>query len=287
MTVAIVGAGAMGGAILAGLLRGGWDPSEVRASTATEDHRRRLREEHGVAVGPAAEVVRGADAVVVAVKPHVVAEVLAQIAPVLEPDALVVSVAAGLTTTALEAALEAAPAREGTPAVSGGSAPAGAPVRTAFPVVRAMPNIAATVGESMTAICAGSAATANHLARATRILQAVGRVLVVQEAQMDAVTALAGSGPAYLMFVAEAMIDAGVLLGLPRPLATELVGQTFQGSSALLVGSGEHPTRLKESVTSPGGTTIAALRKLEDHGVKAAFIDAVEASYDRSRTMGR
>uniref|UniRef100_S0DFW4 Putative pyrroline-5-carboxylate reductase n=1 Tax=termite gut metagenome TaxID=433724 RepID=S0DFW4_9ZZZZ len=264
MTVAVVGVGAMGEAIVAGLSRG-WDLGAVRAVDARPKRQAEIAGKYGVmAGGSAREAVGGADTVVIVVKPHDVPGLLEEIGPFLAPDCLVLSVAAGLTTAALERHLPAAQ-----------------------PVVRAMPNTAALVGEAMTAICPGAAAGAGHLERATRILSAVGRVLLVQEKQMDAVTALSGSGPAYVMYVAEAMIDAGVLLGLPRPTAAELVKQTLYGSSKLLVDSGEHPTVLKENVTSPGGTTIAALRKLDEHGVTAALIDAAEASCARSQELGQ
>ncbi|MDR2975501.1 MAG: pyrroline-5-carboxylate reductase [Propionibacteriaceae bacterium] len=264
MIVAIIGAGAMGEAILAGMLHGGWSVGDVRASNATREHRDRIAQKYGVMVGDPARVVRDADAVVVAVKPHAVADLLREIGPVLKPTAVVVSVAAGLSLETLQSSL---PAEQ--------------------PVVRAMPNIASTVGEGMTALSGGASAGADQMAVAAEIMGAVGLVVEVRENQMNAVTALSGSGPAYLMYVAEAMTDAGVLLGLPRQLATKLVAQTLYGSSKLLVTSGEHPTVLKDSVTSPGGTTIAALRVFEDRGVKAGIIAGAEACRDRSVEMGQ
>jgi len=264
MTIAILGAGAMGGALLAGLIQSGWDKAELRVGEARPERQRELVEQYGVTAGPAIEAARGADVVVVVVKPQDVAGLLDEVGPLLGPGALVVSLAAGVTIAALEAHL-----------------PAG------WPVVRVMPNTPALVGAAMSVICGGTAAGAGHLAQAERLLAGVGQVLTVPEKYFDAVTAVSGSGPAYVMYVAEAMIDAGVLLGLPRPTATELVKQTLFGSAKLLLESGQHPTVLKETVTSPGGTTAAALRAFEDHGVKAAFIDAMAAAARRSAELGQ
>jgi pyrroline-5-carboxylate reductase len=150
-----------------------------------------------------------------------------------------------------------------------------------------MPNTPSSVGEGMAAISAGPHATKEHLDRVTAILSSVGQVVVVPEKYQNAVTAISGSGPAYVMFVVEAMIDAGVMLGLPRVTASDLVIQTVFGSAKLLRDSGEHPTVLRENVTSPGGTTTAALREFEAHRVKAAFMDAMEAACRRSEALGR
>jgi pyrroline-5-carboxylate reductase len=152
-------------------------------------------------------------------------------------------------------------------------------------VVRVMPNTPAQVDEGMAAISPGSHSTQDHLDRVTEILSATGRVITVPERYQDAVTAISGTGPAYLFFVVEAMIEAGVHLGLPRDTATELVVQTMLGSAKLLRETGEHPTVLRERVTSPGGTTAAAVRQLEDHKVRAAFLVAMEAARDRSREL--
>jgi pyrroline-5-carboxylate reductase len=152
-------------------------------------------------------------------------------------------------------------------------------------VVRVMPNTPMLVGEGMSAVCAGAHATDDDLASAERLLGAVGQVVRLPESQLDAVTALSGSGPAYVFLLAEAMIDAGVLTGLPRPVASALAIQTILGSALMLRDSGQSPTLLREAVTSPGGTTAAALRKLEERGLRAAFIDALEAARDRSREL--
>ena len=198
------------------------------------------------------------------VKPQDVAELLPEIASTMAPGTLVVSLCAGITIAQLEADL-----------------PAGTPV------VRVMPNTPAQVGEGMAALSPGSHASQEHLAHASDILTAVGRAVVVPERYQDAVTAVSGSGPAYLFYVVEAMIDAGVMLGLPRDITTQLVVQTMYGSAKLLLESGEHPALLRERVTSPGGTTAAALRQLEDHRVKAAFMTALEAARDRSKALSK
>ena len=149
-----------------------------------------------------------------------------------------------------------------------------------------MPNTPALVDEAMTAVSAGPHADEAHLATAEALLASVGRVVRVPESQLDAVTALSGSGPAYFFFLVEAMIDAGILLGLPRALAAELIVQTAIGSAKMLRDSGEHPVQLREAVTSPGGTTIMAIRELEVHGVRAALLAAIEAAAVRSAELG-
>jgi pyrroline-5-carboxylate reductase len=149
-----------------------------------------------------------------------------------------------------------------------------------------MPNTPALVDEAMTVICAGAHAGEADLDVAESTLAAVGRVLRLPENQLDAVTALSGSGPAYFFYLVEAMIDAGILLGIPRAVAAELIVQTAIGSAKMLRDSGEHPVQLREAVTSPGGTTIAAIRELEKHGVRAAMLAAIEAASRRSKELG-
>jgi pyrroline-5-carboxylate reductase len=153
------------------------------------------------------------------------------------------------------------------------------------PVVRVMTNTPALVDEAMTVLSAGAHATGEHLALAEEIFQPLGKTLRVPESQQDAVTALSGSGPAYFYLLVEAMIDAGILLGLPRQVAHELIVQTAIGSAVMLRDSGEHPVKLREAVTSPAGTTISAIRELENHGVRAALLAALEAARDRAREI--
>jgi pyrroline-5-carboxylate reductase len=201
----------------------------------------------------------------IAVKPQDIGTLLAGLAGHVDPGRhLVVSVAAGVPTATIEAAL-----------------PAGTPV------VRVMPNTPALVDEGMSVLAAGAHAGESHLDEAEALLASVGRVRRVPEGQLDAVTALSGSGPAYFFYLVEAMIDAGILLGLPRALAADLIVQTALGAAVMLRDSGEHPVQLREAVTSPGGTTIAAIRELERHGVRAALIAAIEAAHDRSVELGR
>ena len=260
--IAVIGSGVMGETLVAGLLRAGWSADDIIAADRREFRRVEMQKAHGVRVASNADAAAQADTVVVVVKPQDLPELLPEIAAALRPGSLVVSLCAGVSTAQIEKAM-----------------PPGTPV------VRVMPNTPAQVDEGMAAISPGVAATPADLDHVTEILSAVGKVITVPEKYQDAVTAISGSGPAYLFFVVEAMIDAGVMLGLPRDTATTLVVQTMFGSAKLLAESGEHPTVLRERVTSPGGTTAAALRQLEDHRVKAAFITAMEAARDRSRAL--
>ena len=206
--------------------------------------------------------VADADVVVVCLKPGDVAEALDAAGAALGAEALVLSIAAGVTIAALEAA---APGR---------------------PVVRAMPNTPATIGLGAAAIAAGTHANDGHLDLAEQLLGALGLVVRLPEHLLDAVTGLSGSGPAYVFLVAEALVEAGVLVGLPRPIATKLVNQTLLGASTLLAQGDEGPEALRAAVTSPGGTTAAGLRSLEAAGVRSAFIDAVVAATKRSTELG-
>jgi pyrroline-5-carboxylate reductase len=260
--LAILGAGVMGETVLSGLLRAGWTPDQIIATDRRPQRQQELQEKYKITMLDNAEAAAGADTVILVVKPQDMNDLLTEISPAIRPGTLVVSLAAGVDTEAIESQLA-----EGTP------------------VVRVMPNTPAQVDEGMAAISPGAHATQDHLDRVTAILSATGRVLTVPERYQDAVTAISGSGPAYLFFVVEAMIEAGVHLGLPRDTATALVVQTMLGSAKLLRETGEHPTVLRERVTSPGGTTAAAIRQLENHRVRAAFITAMEAARDRSREL--
>ena len=260
--LALLGAGVMGETVLSGLVRAGWDPATIVATDRRPERVAELEAAYGITMTSNVDAVAGAETVLLVVKPQDMTSLLGEIAPALDASTLVVSMAAGVDTATLEAGL-----------------PAGQPV------VRVMPNTPAQVDEGMAAVAAGSSATDDHLERVRDILTATGRVAIVPERYLDAVTAISGSGPAYLFFVVEAMIEAGVHLGLPRDVSTELVVQTMLGSAKLLRESGEHPAILRERVTSPGGTTAAALRELEDHKVRAAFLTAMEAARDRSRDL--
>lgn len=254
----IVGGGNMGAALLGGLLAAGRDPATLAVSEALSARRDELAATFpGVGVGAD---VPACDAAVIAVKPG---DVPAAAAAVVKAGARrVLSIAAGVPLRALEDATG--------PGIA---------------VVRAMPNTPALVGAGASAIAGGTAATPDDLAWATEVLGAVGTVDVVDERHLDAVTALTGSGPAYVFLVAEALVDAGVLAGLTRPLAERLVTQLLVGSSKLLAERGD-PGGLRAMVTSPGGTTAAGLRELEAHAVRAAFADAVAAAAARSAELG-
>lgn len=260
---AIIGAGVMGETVLSGLIRSGRPPAALVVGEKRPDRATELTEKYGVRVVSNVEAA-SASTVMLVVKPQDMGTVLAEIAPALTPGHLVVSLAAGITTAYIESAV-----------------PAG------VGVVRVMPNTPALVDEGMAAISGGAHATEEQLAETESLLGAVGKVVRVPEYQMDAVTAISGSGPAYVFYVVESMIEAGVHLGLPRTTSTELVIQTLYGSAHLLRETGTHPTVLREQVTSPAGTTAAALRELDDHKVRAAFIAAMEAARDRSAALGQ
>ena len=262
-TIAILGGGKIGEALLSGLLRGERGAADVVVSEKHPERAAYLSQTYGVQVTDVGGAVKQATTLLIAVKPQDIDTLLAEIAATIEPRHVVVSVAAGVTTRHIERAL-----------------PDG------IAVVRCMPNTPALVDQAMTAVAGGAHAADEHLAMAESLLGAVGRVVRVPESQLDAVTALSGSGPAYFFYLVEAMIDAGILLGLPRALAAELIVQTAIGSATMLRDSGEHPVQLREAVTSPGGTTIAAIRELEVHGVRAALLAAIEAAARRSRELG-
>jgi pyrroline-5-carboxylate reductase len=262
--VAILGGGRIGEALLSGLLSAGWrEAGEVRVTSRRPERVAELREKHGVAASTSnTEAIAGAGLVVVAVKPQDIDALLGEIGGLLEPSQTVLSVAAAIPTRHVEERIAG-------------------PV----PVVRAMPNSPSVVHEGMAGICAGTHARDEHLALAEEALAHLGRVVRVPEAWLDAVTAVSGSGPAYFALLAEAMIEAGILLGLSREISTTLVVQTMFGTAKQLRDEGMHPVELREAVTSPGGTTIAAIRELEQAGVRAAFLNAIQAAMDRAREL--
>ncbi|MCZ2823537.1 MULTISPECIES: pyrroline-5-carboxylate reductase [unclassified Modestobacter] len=262
--LAVIGGGKIGEALLAGLVRQAGGGQEFLVVERSAERAAELTTRYGVGATDLAGAAARARVLLLAVKPQDIDVLLAALGPHVTPEHLVVSVAAGVPTSRVEAAL-----------------PAGTPV------VRVMPNTPALVDAGMSVLSAGAHATEAHLDEAEALLLPVGQVRRVPESQQDAVTALSGSGPAYFFFLVEAMIDAGILLGLPRSVAADLIVQTAYGAAVMLRDSGEHPVQLREAVTSPGGTTIAAIRELERHGVRAALIAAIEAAHLRSVELGR
>jgi pyrroline-5-carboxylate reductase len=261
--IAILGAGKMGEALISGLLRAGRNPSDVIVVVRRTARADQLRESYGVAAQSAADAVKTAETLVIAVKPQDMSVLLDEIAPHVPTDRLIISVAAGIPTAMIERRLGAE-----------------------IPVVRVMSNTPVHVDEAMSVISAGRHAGEGHLRRAEELLRPVGKVLRIPESQQDAATALSGSGPAYVYFLVEAMVDAGILLGIPRATALEMVNQAVYGAARMLRDTGEHPVILREAVTSPGGTTISAIRELERHGVRAAFLAAIESARDRGAELG-
>ncbi|HXT46594.1 MAG TPA: pyrroline-5-carboxylate reductase [Pseudonocardiaceae bacterium] len=262
-TIAVLGAGKIGEALLSGLLHAGRNPDDLMFTERYPDRAAQLEQTYGVRAVDTATAARKADVLVVAVKPQDIDPLLAELAGSVSAATLVVSLCAGLPTALYERRL-----------------PDG------VPVVRVMPNTPMLVGEAMSVISAGRFAADVHLELTEQLLGCVGKVVRVPESQQDAVTALSGSGPAYFFFLVEAMIDAGILLGLPRPLVTELITQSAIGAARMLRETGDHPVLLREAVTSPGGTTIMAIRELERHRVRAALLAAIEAARDRSVELG-
>jgi pyrroline-5-carboxylate reductase len=262
--VAFLGGGRMGEALVSGLIRsGGRGADEIIVTTRREERARELVERYGVTASTSnADAVEAAEVLVLMVKPQDMATLLEQVADRITPNHLVVSFAAGIRTSFVERRLAAD-----------------------VPVVRVMSNVAVLVDEAMSVVAAGSHAEDEHLAVAEELLGYVGRVLRLKETHLDAITATSGSGPAYFFLLAEAMIEACILLGLSRDVATDLIVQTMLGSAKMLRDTGKHPVELREMVTSPGGTTIAAIRVLEETGVRAAFLNAIDAACRRGAEL--
>ncbi len=264
-TLGFLGAGNMAGALIKGLIHSRLvDASRIIASDLKPERLKQLEAAHGIKTTTDNHALaRDVDVLVIAVKPQVVDKVLTAIGPDVKQGTLVVSVAAGVPIAAIEARL-----------------PAGARV------VRSMPNTPATALAGATAIAAGAHATEDDMRIAHALFEAVGRVVTLDESQLDAVTGLSGSGPAYVMLMIEALADGGVKVGLHRDTALLLAAQTVYGSAKLLLETGEHPGRLKDMVTSPGGTAIAGLHTLESGGLRRTLMDAVEAATLRSAALG-
>ncbi len=262
--VAFLGGGRMGEALVSGILRsGGRSADEIMLTCRREERARELSESLGVVASLSnPEAARWASTLVLTVKPQDMEALLTQVTGELTPEHLVITFAAGIRTSFVE---RFAP--------------------TGTPVVRVMSNVPVLVDEAMSVISPGTWAEDKHLAAAEELLASVGRVIRLPEKHQDAVTATSGSGPAYFFLLAEAMIEACILLGLSRDVGTELIIQTMLGSAKMLRDTGKHPVELREMVTSPGGTTIMAIRHLEQAGVRAAFLNAIDAACKRSAEL--
>jgi pyrroline-5-carboxylate reductase len=264
--VALLGGGKMAEALISGLIRSGGRTADELMVTARRDERaRELAGKYGIAASlDNAEAARWANVLILMAKPQDMEGLLGQIREHVTTDDLVVSFAAGIRTSFVEKHLP-----------------------NEIPVVRVMSNVPVMVDEAMSVVATGRHAGEEHLAVAEELLGYVGKVLRLKETHLDAVTATSGSGPAYFFLLAEAMIEACILLGLSRDVATDLIVQTMLGSAKMLRDTGKHPVELREMVTSPGGTTISAIRHLEEAGVRAAFLNAIDAAKKRAEELAR
>lgn len=261
--VGFIGAGAMAEALITGMVQAGMEPSLIFASDGNTLRLQLLSEKLGIKTSSFnKDIVNQVDIIVLAVKPHVVEPVLEEIKENLQASQLVLSIAAGITTALIESM-----------------------INLPLAVIRVMPNTPALVGAGASALCLGTHANAESEGLAQEILAAVGRVVTVQESLLDGVTGLSGSGPAYVYIMLEALSDAGVLTGLPRDVATTLAAQTMLGAAQMVLQTGEHPGRLKDQVTTPGGTTIAGLHALEQGNLRATLINGVLAATNRAKAM--
>jgi pyrroline-5-carboxylate reductase len=263
-TIGFIGAGNMAEAMIRGLLRGGdFAIAQIAASGPREERMRELRDTYGIYATTDNKVPAASEIVVLSVKPQILSRVLDEVGTTISPEALVISIAAGVPVGAIQVRLA-----------------------SGTRVVRAMPNTPALVDAAATAIARGDYARESDLEDAKRIFDAIGTTVVLDESQLDAVTGLSGSGPAYVFLILEALSDAGVKVGLSRRTAQLLAAQTLLGSAKLLLETNEHPGRLKDMVTSPGGTAITGLHTLEHGGLRTTLMNAVEAATRRSRELG-
>lgn len=263
-TIGFVGGGNMAEAMIRGLLRGrDFAPGQIAVSGPREERMRELRDAYGIDATIDNKVPATAEIVVLSVKPQILSRVLDEVAATIRAEALVISIAAGVPVSTIEARLA-----------------------SGTRVIRAMPNTPALVDAAATAIAGGEHVRESDLADAKRIFDAIGLTVILDESQLDAVTGLSGSGPAYVFLILEALSDAGVKVGLSRRTAQLLAAQTLLGSAKMLLETNEHPGRLKDMVTSPGGTAITGLHTLENGGVRTTLMNAVEAATKRSRELG-
>jgi pyrroline-5-carboxylate reductase len=263
--VGILGTGNMGEALIHGLLYGHLcRPEQVFCSDVRPERLKAIREKYGVkSTSHNVEVVKQSDIVILAVKPQIMKQVVEEIAKYLDLSKLIISIAAGVPLDAIEAC-----------------------ARKDLKLIRVMPNICVSVRDGVSAIAAGKHATKDDLMMAKTIFDSVGKSLFIEEYLLDAVTGLSGSGPAYIFLIVDAMADAGVKVGLSRDDALILASQTVLGAAKMLIETGEHPGKLKDMVTSPGGTAIAGLHTLEEGGLRTTLINAVEVATQRARVLG-
>ena len=269
--IAILGTGSMGKAILSGLLAAGTSPAKIRVTTKSQSSAEAISSNHGIRAtalesDTSANVssARDADLVILAVKPVMILETLKEIAAVLKPNCLVVSVAAGITTAAMEQQ------------ITGNAA-----------VVRAMPNTPSVVGLGVTGISKGSNVTDEQLDLAVTLFSSVGKVLVVDESKIDALSTISGSGPAYVFYFAEKLITAAKSLGFSDQEASMMVKETFLGSATLLATSSSSPEELRQQVTSPNGTTMQATGRFDSADLEKIFVEATEAALARAKELGK
>jgi pyrroline-5-carboxylate reductase len=262
--IAVVGAGKMGGILVQAFLRSGlFPPEHVIATVAHEARAHALTKQFGITVTTDnLKAAKDADVILLGVKPQQMTDVVRGIAPELHPGKLLISFAASVKTSAIE---EAAGCQ--------------------LSVIRAMPNTPAMVGAGITAICRGKFVTGEQLALAEQIFATVGRTVIVDEKHMDAVTGLSGSGPAFLYIIIEALAEAGVNVGLPRDIATQLAAQTTYGAAKMVLETGSHPALLKDEVTTPAGCTVEGILELEEGGVRVTLIKAVKRATERAREL--
>ena len=263
--IGFVGSGNMGEALVKGLLQGHHcRPEQIICSDVRPERQKAMRETYGVkAISSNSEVVKRSDVIILAVKPQIMKPVVTDIGKFFDPSKLVISIAAGVAMEAIESC-----------------------AKQELKLIRVMPNICVSVGEGISAISGGKHATKEDMMVAKAIFDAAGKSLFVEENLLDAVTGLSGSGPAYIFLIIDALADAGVKVGLSRTDALLLASQTVLGAAKMLIETGEHPGRLKDSVTSPGGTAIAGLHRLEEGGLRTTLINAVEVATQRSKVLG-
>jgi pyrroline-5-carboxylate reductase len=263
--IGFIGAGMMAEAIVRGLLKAGMDPARITASDPIDGRCEFCRKELGVTASSDNQaVVRFADVIVLATKPYIIPNVLAEISGALRPDQLLISIAAGTTIDSIQGKLVGS-----------------------IPVVRVMPNTPCLIGEGASALAPGKFATPEHMSLAAEIFRAVGVVVETTEDKLDAVTGLSGSGPAYVYTFIEALADGGVRMGLPKPVALLLAAQTVSGAAKMVLQTGDHPALLRDRVMTPGGTTIAGMAVLEKNAFRSAAMEAVTAATERAAELGK